>query len=271
METGKDIRPKIRSGGSQNPIVFNDYESFIAKFADRPKTTDECWTPRDVYEAVVKYVGEVYALDGKQLLRPFYPGGDYESAEYPADGVVVDNPPFSMFAKIVRFYLERDIPFFLFGPGLTMANVCKYGATVVYIGKNIIFSNGARVNVGFASNLFGDIVAMSAPRLAKLIKACPSQKTTASLASYSYPREVLRANELQTMGAAGVEFAVRRGECRFISNLDNMPKGKGLFGGVFLIPPSIAAAKEEAKERAKGVIHLTLSDRERGLINGIRL
>ena len=66
METGKDIRPKIRSGGSQNPIVFNDYESFIAKFADRPKTTDECWTPRDVYEAVVKYVGEVYALNIKK-------------------------------------------------------------------------------------------------------------------------------------------------------------------------------------------------------------
>lgn len=66
-----------RRGGSNNPIVFNDYESFLAKFKENPKTTDECWTPKDVYEAVVKYVGEVYPLEGKQILRPFYPGGDY--------------------------------------------------------------------------------------------------------------------------------------------------------------------------------------------------
>lgn len=46
------------SGGSGNPIVFHDYESFIKKFTEKPKTTDECWTPRDVYEAVVKRLGE---------------------------------------------------------------------------------------------------------------------------------------------------------------------------------------------------------------------
>ena len=66
-----------------NPIVFHDYEGFSAKFKDNPKTTDECWTPKDIYEAVLQYVGEIYPLEGKQILRPFYPGGDYEHAEYP--------------------------------------------------------------------------------------------------------------------------------------------------------------------------------------------
>lgn len=95
----QDQRPKVRRPkcGSQNPIVFHDYESFIAKFTDRPKTTEECYTPRDVYEAVVKYVGTVVDLSDKEILRPFYPGGDYENAEYPEDGIVIDNPPFSMY------------------------------------------------------------------------------------------------------------------------------------------------------------------------------
>ena len=36
---------KRRKGGSQNPIVFHDYESFVAKFQDKEKTTDDCYTP----------------------------------------------------------------------------------------------------------------------------------------------------------------------------------------------------------------------------------
>ena len=74
-------------GGSNNPIVFRDYESYIAKFQskDHEKTTDDTYTPQDVYEAVLKYVDSIYPLEGKQILRPFYPGGDYEKAEYPSN------------------------------------------------------------------------------------------------------------------------------------------------------------------------------------------
>ena len=64
METITDKRFKKRRGGkSMNPIVFHDYEGFLAKFKENPKTTDECWTPKDVYEAVLKYVGEIYPLE----------------------------------------------------------------------------------------------------------------------------------------------------------------------------------------------------------------
>lgn len=38
-ETVKPVR-RTRQGGSMNPIVFRDYESFVAKFTDNPKTTD---------------------------------------------------------------------------------------------------------------------------------------------------------------------------------------------------------------------------------------
>ena len=102
------------SGGSGNPIIFRDYESYIAKFADKEKTTDDTFTPPDVYDAVVKYVSSVYDMEGKVILRPFYPGGDYENAEYPENGVVIDNPPFSILSRIYDFYIERGIKFFLF-------------------------------------------------------------------------------------------------------------------------------------------------------------
>lgn len=65
-ETRPEVRRPKRNGGSQNSIVFNDYDSFIAKFSDNPKTTDDCYTPKDVYEAVVKWVGENYDLSEKK-------------------------------------------------------------------------------------------------------------------------------------------------------------------------------------------------------------
>ena len=77
----EEQKQKRLKGGSQNPIVFHDYESYVAKFREGPKTTDDAYTPKDVYEAVLQYVGEVYDMTGKQVIRPFYPGGDYENAE----------------------------------------------------------------------------------------------------------------------------------------------------------------------------------------------
>ena len=149
------MKRPTHNGGSGNPIVYHDYESFIAKFADNPKTTDDCYTPPDIYDAVVKWLGTKIDLTGKQILRPFYPGGDYVMAEYPEDGIVIDNPPFSMFLKIVKFYCTRNVPFFLFGPGLTIGT-CFRWCTAIFISDQIRFSNGAMVRCNFASNLFGD-------------------------------------------------------------------------------------------------------------------
>ena len=102
-----------------NVKKFNDYEGFVDKFKPK-KTTDDCYTPPAVYQAVLDYVKETYNLpDDTLVLRPFYPGGDYESVEYPEGCIVIDNPPFSIFSKIVDFYTKRGIRFFLFAPALT--------------------------------------------------------------------------------------------------------------------------------------------------------
>lgn len=153
-----DIPTSVRrqpTGGGGNPIVFHDYESYVAKFRSKEKTTDDTYTPRDVYEAVLEYVRSIYPMEGKEVLRPFYPGGDYRHAVYPDDGVVVDNPPFSIFTEICKFYSAAHIPFFLFGPGMTIFSALKY-CSVVVIDNTIEFDNGAKVRCNFATNLIGD-------------------------------------------------------------------------------------------------------------------
>lgn len=83
-----------------------EYAAFVEKFVPK-KTTDECYTPALVYEAVRGWAVERYGLQGREIVRPFYPGGDYERAEYPAGCVVIDNPPFSMISKICAFYQKK--------------------------------------------------------------------------------------------------------------------------------------------------------------------
>ena len=246
----EDLRPKPKRpmGGSSNPIVFHDYESFVAKFAENPKTTDDTFTPRDVYEAVLQYVGEVVDLSDKVILRPFFPGGDYRNAEYPENGIVIDNPPFSIFTEIVKFYTAMRIPFFLFGQGKTIMCCVKY-CTAVIVTDLLTYENGARIYTNFASNLFGDTIIMTAPRLNDLIFSCPSQNVKANLAQYNYPPELLSFSQMQTICRGGVEFAVKREDCQIVKNLDNHPKS--LFGEHLLLSSAKTKEKESAKTLAK--------------------
>ncbi len=246
----EDLRPKPKrpTGGSSNPIVFHDYESFVAKFAENPKTTDDTFTPRDVYEAVLQYVGEVVDLSDKVILRPFFPGGDYRNAEYPENGIVIDNPPFSIFTEIVKFYTAMRIPFFLFGQGKTIMCCVKY-CTAVIVTDLLTYENGARIYTNFASNLFGDTIIMTAPRLNDLIFSCPSQNVKANLAQYNYPPELLSFSQMQTICRGGVEFAVKREDCQIVKNLDNHPKS--LFGEHLLLSSAKTKEKESAKTLAK--------------------
>ena len=99
-----------------------EYQEFLEKFKLK-KTTDDCYTPPPVYDAVVRYVEETYSVSRDKFVRPFYPGGDYVNESYPEGCVVVDNPPFSILAEILRFYDSKGIKFFLFAPTLTLLSM----------------------------------------------------------------------------------------------------------------------------------------------------
>lgn len=75
-------------------------------------TTDDCYTPPKIYEAVKDWAVAEYGLEGRKIVRPFYPGGDYENFDYPESCVVIDNPPFSIVTKIANFYVDKQIDFF---------------------------------------------------------------------------------------------------------------------------------------------------------------
>ena len=204
-------------------------------------------------------------MEGKEVLRPFYPGGDYEHAEYPEDGVVIDNPPFSMFTKICKFYSENEIPFFIFGPGLTIFSCLKYCSAVI-IAPNIKFSNGAIVQCNFATNLLGDVLVTISPGLSEAIAACPSQNQKVNLPKFRYPQELLSVSDLQTMAKGNLPFSVNRNEAVIVKNLDKHPKKGGLFGTHLLI--SEAAAVKAAAVKA---IPIPLSEREKRIINNLNV
>ena len=76
-----------------------EYQAFLEKF-EAKKTTDDCYTPDNIYDVVKKWCIERYGLKGKKIIRPFYPGGDYQKEDYSGDCVVIDNPPFSIISEI---------------------------------------------------------------------------------------------------------------------------------------------------------------------------
>lgn len=267
-------------GGSGNPIVFHDYESYVAKFQNKEKTTDDTYTPPDVYDAVLHYVGTIYDMSGKEVLRPFYPGGDYRHAVYPDDGVVVDNPPFSIFTEICKFYSEAKIPFFLFGPGLTIFSALRY-CSVVVVSRQITFSNGAKVKCNFATNLIGDTWVTTAVALDQALRKCKSQDTSKHLPKYFYPTNLLSVSKFQTIARGDEDFGIRKSEGVICRDLDYFPK-KGLFGDHILattergraadraaeraLDISAGRAIDSSDERAKRVIPVSLSPRERRII-----
>lgn len=260
----KKTEARKQIGSSHNPIIFNDYDEFVKKFKNKTnKTTDDCYTPRDVYEAVVEYVSEIYDLTDKVILRPFYPGGDYLNAEYPNNGVVIDNPPFSIFKKICEFYSKSKIPYFLFAPGMTVMNICKFG-TAVIINRAIRWENGANVRANFATNLFGDeYIAVTAPTLdERIAKAASQQHQSQKLKKYNYPMGHVSVTDLQIVTKNGVALRIKRASAEWINKLDNH---NGIFGDRLLVADDVAKEVKVAKE-VEDVIDVHLSNRERQIV-----
>ena len=258
--------------------IFSDnpeYDAFVDKFKPK-KTTDDCYTPPLIYETIKNWACEKYGIDPAKIVRPFYPGGDYERFQYEEDSVVLDNPPFSILSKICEFYLDRNIPFFLFAPSLTAfsgKSVCMRMNHIV-CDADITYENGAVVRTAFVTSYGGDVVAQSAPDLCKAISEAGEilrREKRAELPKYSYPDHVLTAAMLQKYSKYGVDFSVRRSDCVRISSLDSQRAyGKNVFGSGLLLSDSAAAEKAAAEKAAAEKAAVTiweLSEREKEIIS----
>ena len=190
---------------SQSKLKFEDYDGFVEKFKPK-KTTDDCYTPPEIYDVVADYVTERFGIDRADMVRPFYPGGDFESFDYPDGCCVVDNPPFSILQRIKRFYRDNGIKFFIFAPSLTaFSGALTTEFTHIICDANITYANGAVVRTAFVTNMGGDIVAESCPELGDRINAKMDEiksRTTKKLPKYEYPDEVLDLREAPVVRGA---------------------------------------------------------------------
>ncbi len=239
-----------------------EYKEFVEKFKSK-KTTDDCYTPPNIYEAVVSWVEKEYGVNRKDFVRPFWPGGDYERFDYPEGCVVVDNPPFSIISQICRTYMENGIRFFLFAPYLTNFSGGTNDVCHIITANSITYENGARVGTAFLTNL-DECLVRSAPDLYRLIQVEDDRnrkEQTKQVPKYEYPDEVLTAAMVGYICKYGVDFSLRKEDAYFIRKLDDQDRmKKTIFGGGYLLSEKAAAEKAAAEK-------WHLSAREKEIIN----
>lgn len=209
------------------------YEEFVEKFKPK-KTTDDCYTPERVMNIINDYVEEKYNVDRKNFIRPFYPGGDFEKEDY-TNKIVVDNPPFSILKKILDFYDEHNIKYFLFCPSLTSTTYSDK-RTFIVIKDGIIYENGAVVFTGFLTNLGKPGTIIVDPELSKKIKL-PSKKKKA----IEYPKNVIPIGKLRKI-AARIEKPMTIKVERTIRKTEKI---KEIFGGAAVVDDETAEIIEK--------------------------
>jgi len=276
----------IATKKKRKPDLFSDHDAFVEKFEVK-KTTDDCYTPEAVYSCILEYVGQNFDLSDRQIIRPFYPGGDYEALEYPANAVVIDNPPFSIITKIARFYLAKGISFFLFAPHLTLFS-SDIDCTHIVVGGDVTYENGANVKTSFLSNMFGNAKVIGNAELHDKLEAI-NQANKVNLPKYVYPENVLTVSMVSWMVEKGISFRLNKGDMVHCRALDSQKKhGKSLFGSGFLLSNKAAAEKAAAEKAAAekaaaekaaaekaaaekdNVIAWELSEREKAIIEAMR-
>lgn len=222
------------------------YAEFVDKF--KPKlTTDDCYTPPKVYDAVLGFVRTIADIESAEVVRPFFPGGDYQDlGQYPKGCVVVDNPPFSILSKIIRFYCRNGIRFFLFGPGLTLFTAADCDVTYIISDSNIEYENGAKVRTGFITNLVPDLRIWLCPELRDAIEDAQDGEDKTKR-GFVYPDNIVTAATLQTIVKRGVELKIRKRSCRYVGNSESFKQMKrGAFGGCFILSDTAAAERAAA-------------------------
>ena len=247
-----------------------EYNEFLDKFEPK-KTTDDCYTPELVYEAVANWVAKEYGVKRKDFVRPFYPGGDYRAEKYKPGAVVVDNPPFSILAEIVKFYADKGIRFFLFAPTLTLFSSSSSFACSICVGAQVTYENGADVNTSFLTNLEDNCRLRSAPTLYRAVKKANDanlKKMRKELPKYAYPDYVITSTRCAQFSRYGIDFRVSVDESQFIRMLDaQWEKEKTVFGSAYLISERMKQEKEKA-EREKAE-RWKLSKREMEIVKSL--
>ena len=285
----KESEFKQRMEAGEDLSEDEEYLEFLDKFKAK-KTTDDCYTPAIVYNAVAKWVENEYNVSRKDFVRPFYPNGDYQKEKYPKGCIVVDNPPFSILAEILQFYKEKGVRFFLFAPTLTLfSSSSSSSSTALCCGVTVTYENGATVTTSFLTNIEDRAIRFkSCPSLYQAVQAASDEyakELHKELPKYSYPDYVVTAAFVARLSKYGIPFEVSVGQSCAISSLDSQrDTKKAIYGKGYLVSEKAAAEKAAAEKAAAekaaaekaaaekaAATRWALSDRERAIIEKLSL
>jgi len=248
-------------------VDSEEYQEWLEQKQPK-KTSDDCYTPANIFEAVKAWVLQHYDLGTPEVVRPFFPGGDYQQYEYPDGCVVIDNPPFSILSDICRWYQEHGVRFFLFAPGVSLFSIASGTCHYLPIGVGVVYENKAQIGTSFVTNL-GEWRIEIAPDLYEVLDKINDDNLrtlTADLPNYDYPDCVAAPARMNKLAKYGQALRIREGDTSFIRTLDAQRKlDKAIFGGGFLLSEKAAAEKAAAEKAAaeKAAAHRwTLSERE---------
>lgn len=240
----KDIHDRSEWKNGENN---EEYDEFLDKFKIK-LTTDDCYTPPVVYDTVLQWAKKKYHIsDDTPIVRPFFPGGDYEHYDYPEGCIVVDNPPFSILAQIMDFYAKRAIKCFMFCDMRTCSSsiIRRDGYTFIATNAQVVYENGAQVNTAFLTNMTPEIAVHTAPDLRKAIKECQNDDDELGKVYKHHRNTVVIA---KMMNIAPIEFELRRDE--MVPFFQCSKTVKNVFGAIGIIGENKAAELEAAELEA---------------------
>lgn len=231
------------------------YQQFIEKFKPK-KTTDDCYTPPYIYETILKWVKTKYNIpNDATILRPFKPGGNYQTEHYDANTYVIDNPPFSIRSQILKYYNAHNIKYFLFAPALTQFST-KHPETCHIISHTIItYENGAKVNTSFDTNLDPNKIAIYPDLNQAITKAIrehtPQHPTHTN--THTYPTSIITSATLQKLSTHTTQdFTLTLDQLTYTRQLDQQKQeNKTIYGGGYLLTPQAQQQYEQALKKAK--------------------
>lgn len=244
------------------------YEQFLEKFKPK-KTTDDCFTPNNIYGIVKDWAVKRYGITEK-IVRPFWPDGDYEKGDY-TGAVVIDNPPFSIFTKIIDFYLENGVKFFLFFQTQTLFSSFREGVCYLPCEASVTYENGARVNTSFVTNMSSHLIETAPDLCAAINKADRENNRKRQLPRMKYPDEVITATRMAAPCKHGQRITIDRDEAHFTRALDEQrERKKTIYGGGYILSSKATTRVRAARERAARGYAWSLSEREEEIRKGLK-
>lgn len=188
------------------------------------KVNDEFITPPEVYEIVKNYFIKEFNIDETKtrIIRPFYPGGDFEKEDYSGDCLVLDNPPFSLESVICDYFEERNIKYILFAPTKSLfTHTGNHG--YVELGLPILYSKKPEINTSFITNLCKDI--RTAPSLYYNLREEEAKRLNKKIQpKYIYDKKYKRFYDYTVMNKKGIKYSVDNYKMKYILSNQNEEK-----------------------------------------------